>query len=363
MGEHIPGLLLCKRFYQEAVRPILDAGFPGLVHSAGLLGSGSEVLGFDTARSSDHHFGPRVILFLAEGELAGLAPQIDAALGLNLPVHFLGHSTNFSVPDPNDNGVRHPAPVEYGPVNHLIEITTARVYFQCQLGLDPWSEFALEDWLVFEEQRLRSLIDGQVFHDGLGELEPLRCKLAFYPTDVWLFLLAAEWAKIGQEEAFVGRTSEVGDELGSRLVTGRLVHSLMRLGFLMENQYPPYSKWFGAGFAHLVCAVTLTPALEGALAASAYPEREGYLCQAYEIVARMHNELGITAPVAVQPSFYFGRPFKVIHGGTIAGQIQKAIGDERIRRLPCIGSVNQYLSAVDVLDDVRLCGILRALYS
>lgn len=62
MAEHIPGLLLCSQFYRHAVRPILDAGFPGLVYSAGLLGSGSEGLGVDTARSSDHHFGLRVSL-------------------------------------------------------------------------------------------------------------------------------------------------------------------------------------------------------------------------------------------------------------------------------------------------------------
>ena len=363
MAEHIPGLQLCRQFYQEVVWPILEDGFPGLIHSAGLLGSGSEVLGFDTARSSDHHYGPRVILFLAEPEAGDLAPQINAALRQRLPVQFMGYSTNFSAPDPNDSGVRHAVFVDQSPVDSLIEITTVRAYFQRQLGVDPWAEFSPVDWLVFEEQRLRSLVAGQAFHDGLGELEPLRRKLAFYPDDIWLFLLAAEWTKIGQEEAFVGRTFEVGDEIGSRLVMARLVHSLMRLGFLLEKQYPPYSKWFGTGFARLACAAHLAPALEGALAASTYPEREAYLCRAYERVARLHNQLGITPPVEVEPSFYFGRPYKVIHGGAIAAKILEAMGTESIRRLPCIGSVNQYLSSVDVLDNVRYCRRLRALYA
>lgn len=44
----IPGLSLAADTYHEAVRPILDATHPGLVHSAALLGPGSEVLGFDT---------------------------------------------------------------------------------------------------------------------------------------------------------------------------------------------------------------------------------------------------------------------------------------------------------------------------
>ena len=49
--KFIPGLELARRFYWEAVRPILDADFPGLRHSAALIGAGSEVLGFDTPMS------------------------------------------------------------------------------------------------------------------------------------------------------------------------------------------------------------------------------------------------------------------------------------------------------------------------
>ncbi|MGR3936917.1 hypothetical protein LCH29_29095 [Streptomyces sp. BRA346] len=50
----VPGLELSRRFYLEAVRPLLDEAAPGTTHSAARLGSDSEVLGFDTARSADH---------------------------------------------------------------------------------------------------------------------------------------------------------------------------------------------------------------------------------------------------------------------------------------------------------------------
>ena len=63
-----PGLELAGDFYREAIRPILDAELPGLAHSAALLGYGSDVLGFDSARSSDHNWGPRGYVFLAEAE-------------------------------------------------------------------------------------------------------------------------------------------------------------------------------------------------------------------------------------------------------------------------------------------------------
>ncbi len=363
MPEPIPGLTLSERYYWEIVRPILDHSFPGLSYSAALIGPGSEVLGFDTARSSDHHWGLRLILFLSTKDWPAMSPRVDEVLRLRLPVQFLGYSTNFSMPDPNDGGVRHVQPIDHGPINHMIELTTVSDFGRRELGIDPFIEFVPQDWLTFEEQRLLSLTRGRVFHDGLGQLGVLRQKLAYYPQDVWLYLLAAEWQKISQEEAFVGRTGEVGDELGSRLVAARLVQSLMRLGFMMERQYIPYSKWFGTGFSRLACAPRLLPVLHGVLAAETWPEREAPLCQAYEITAEMHNALGITPPVATQPTFYFGRPFRVIHGDKVAEEIQKAVRDERVRSLPpYIGSVNQLLVSVDVLTASDLRQKLRVLY-
>lgn len=46
----IPGRELSRLFYREQVRPLLDASWPGLAHTAALIGPGSDVLGFDTAR-------------------------------------------------------------------------------------------------------------------------------------------------------------------------------------------------------------------------------------------------------------------------------------------------------------------------
>lgn len=349
ISDFIPGLTLSERFYWEAVRPILERAYPSLAHSAALLGPGSEVLGFDTVRSSDHHWGPRLILFLDPADLTCVGADLFERLRQALPVQFLGYSTHFSAPNPNDNGVRLPVILAHGPVDPLITLTSVGEFFQGELGVDPWGEWSAVDWLTFEEQRLLSLVRGKVFHDGLGQVEALRSKLAYYPHDLWLYLLAAEWQKIGQEEAFVGRTGEVGDEAGSRLVTGRLVQSLMRLGFMLERQYIPYSKWFGSAFARLGCAPRLLPPLQAALAAAGWHEREEALCQAYALIAAQHNALGITSPLATQPTPYFGRPFLVMHGEAIADQVRAAIGDESLRRLPPMGSVNQWVTSVDVL--------------
>ena len=100
--DFIPGLELGRRFYQEAVRPILDADFPGLRHSAALIGTGSEVLGFDTPMSSDHHWGPRAMLFMAENDCERQRDRSTESFRWKLPHRFQGYPTNFSAPNPDD---------------------------------------------------------------------------------------------------------------------------------------------------------------------------------------------------------------------------------------------------------------------
>ncbi|WP_433500795.1 hypothetical protein ACQP1K_11100 [Sphaerimonospora sp. CA-214678] len=64
-AEFLPGLTLSRILYGEAVRPILNVEYPGLRYAAARVGPGSEVLGIDTARSTDHDWGPRLDLFLS----------------------------------------------------------------------------------------------------------------------------------------------------------------------------------------------------------------------------------------------------------------------------------------------------------
>jgi Domain of unknown function (DUF4037) len=354
------GLALSRAFYEQAIGPVLRRQFPDLPYAAGLIGPGSEVLGFDSDRSRDHHWGPRALLFLRDPDLPFKA-EIDACLRNHLPPSFEGLATNF-VDAGEGNGVRVPVAISGGPVAHMVEIYSVRSFAQARLALDVGEPITNRRWLTLPQQRLLETTQGEIFHDGTGEITALRESLAYFPHDVWLYLLGCQWQKISQEEAFVGRAAEAGDELGSRLVAARLVREVMRLCFLMERRYWPYSKWFGSAFAALPCAAALTPHFEAALAAGDYPARETALARAYEHLAGMHNGLGITPPLETNARPYHGRPFLVIKADRFAAAIRQTIDDPQLRALPPTGSVDQFTDSTDITERPPATTALGAVY-
>jgi len=341
----IPGLDLSELLYRQAVQPILARHFPGLVTSAGLLGFGSEVLGFDTSQSMDHDWGPRLQLFLSESDYPLYREEIERVLRLELPGQIQGYPIDMAsreerLPGSGPN-----------PAHHGIQLTTIQQFFRGAVKVDLREELSALNWVLIPQQQLRSVTAGRVFCDDLGELEPARARLRYYPHDVWLYLLAAQWMRISQEEHFMGRCGQVGDDLGSRLIAARLVRDLMNLGFLMERQYAPYIKWFGTAFSRLRCASDLKPLLEATLAAATWQERQKPLAEAYEHAARMHNALGITEPLSVQATPFYERPFLVIWGERFAAAIRQAIHDPQVLALPeHLGGVDQYIDSTDAYN-------------
>ena len=358
--KFIPGLELSRRFFEEAVAPILDCQFPDLSCSAARLGSGSEVLGYDTPRSTDHDWGPRLQLFLAQDDYLALKGPIDETLRVGLPKQIHGYSTHFGPPD--YEGTRLLANTD-GPVDHRVEIWTIPRFFENYMAYDPREEPSAWDWLTWPQQHLLGVTAGAVFRDDLGELDKVRQKLRYFPRDVWLYLLAAQWARIGQEEHFVGRTGEVGDEIGSGLLAARLVQDIMQLCFLMERTYFPYPKWFGSAFAKLDCAKSLMPILQQVLNAQNWQERENHLSQAYEIVADWHNALGITEALQTHLRYFHGRPFQIIEAERFVKAIKAEINDAQVAGIQTdVGSIDQFSHSTDLRAYPRLHKKLQSLY-
>jgi hypothetical protein len=364
LDNFIAGLDLNERFFHEIVSPVLSHYFPDLQLAAARLGYGSEVLGYDDGISTDHDWGPSFQLFLADEQFSDYAGPVDAALRRELPPTFHSYSTNFT--PPNHEGTRLPAMAAGGPVNHRIEITTVAGFFQSYLAYDVIQEPRVADWLAWPQQLLLGATKGRVFRDDTGLLESIRDRLAYYPPDVWLYLLACQWGRIGQEEHLLGRAGAIGDELGSQVMAARLIHDMMSLCFLMEKRYAPYPKWFGTAFRELSCAASLTPLFQSALSANKWPEREAAMCAAYEALAGKHNDLAITDPIDPAVRQFYDRPFRVIGAERFTDAIKGAITDPAVRAVMenagGIGSIDQYSDSTDLRSTTRLQPKLRALY-
>jgi hypothetical protein len=242
-GEFVPGLRLAGEFYAEAVRPLLEAEFPGLGYAAALIGPGSEVLGFDTKRSTDHDWGPRLLVFVDDEDPERLGGAVGEMLERRLPAAFGGYPVAFGVTRDPGSGTR-----------HRVEVFGLGGWLTWRLGFDPRGGVTVQDWLAAPWQRLAEVTAGAVFHDETGGLTRARAALSWYPRDLWRYVLSCQWSRIAEEEAFPGRCAEADDELGSAVVTARLARDLMRLWLLMHCRYPPYSKWLGRAFTRAPAA-------------------------------------------------------------------------------------------------------------
>jgi hypothetical protein len=354
----VNGIALARQLWADAVEPILSRRFPELEAAAALLGYGSEVLGFDDEVSQDHHWGPRVLLFVREADLTR-AGEVGDALADELPLEVAGVPTNFGPPHPD--GSRMPLAIERGPVDHRVEVHTVSAFMRSEIGFDPLEGVAVADWLVTPTQQLLRVTAGEVFADPIGDLTAARDALQWYPHDVWLLAMAGEWRRIAELEHLMARAGSRGDELGSRLIGARLVEALMRVGFLQARRYAPYPKWFGSAYACL--GRSEQPALEAALAAAGWPAREAALVEALRGAAVAHNDLAVTPPVDPEPRPFHGRPFRVLDAHRLVQALRAAIEDPDVRRIEHdAGAVDAVSTNVDVLTQPPLWRRLTSLY-
>ena len=339
MPEFIKGMDLCEGFFNKHAKPIIEENFPNLKYSAGLIGYGSDVLGYDDAVSTDHMWGPRFYLFLSDADISK-KNDIIKALSENLPYTYKGYSVNFTDPDPNDCGVQHPAFITEGKVNPLVFIHTFDEYLNEQLGTADLDNITPVQWLAFSEHRLLSLVSGKFFVDGLICSEKIS-KIKYYPDEVKLYMIASNWSLIASEQAFVKRCGECGDEIGSQLVCARIAERLMRLCFLYKDTQSPYSKWFGTAFGKLDIDERIKQTISDALSANCLVERENKIVEAQALVADMHNVSGLTDYVDYCIESYFGRNIKVIFADKFVDGTVKELKNTAFGNTPLIGTLSQ----------------------
>ena len=224
------GLEIAEKYYLTYGAPMMRDLFPELegIVAAGLVGSGSECLGYDDDVSRDHDFEPGFVLFLPPEEVVdrSLAFKLERAYA-KLPDEFMGLRRNRDV--------------SYDTGRH--GVVRAADFFRSKVG-DPEGDLSLEKWLTIPEHYLLEATDGKIFRDDLGIVTDVRKKLAYFPEDVRLKKLAgalmlAEQASNYNYERLLTR----GDTAAAQLAIGEYVREVISVIFLLARRYKPFYKW------------------------------------------------------------------------------------------------------------------------
>ena len=129
------GLEISRRYFREIVSPLIDTYVPTIAdaYAGGLIGYGSDVLGHDDEVSQDHCWGPRCFIWLRPEDYGRCAAELQAVFDRELPLEFLGHSTQFEV---DGHGLY---PITSGERGiHQAVLTTVPRYLKLRVGLEEF---------------------------------------------------------------------------------------------------------------------------------------------------------------------------------------------------------------------------------
>lgn len=263
--KEISGLELSRCYYETYGKAMLKEQFPEYAErvAAGLVGHGSECLGFDDMWSKDHDFGPGFCLWLTEEDYEKVGQKMREAYEA-LPKAFMGYPARNTS---KRGGGR-------------VGVLSIPGFYEEFTGNGAWSEM--------EDEKLAMAVNGAVFDDPLGEFSAIREQLQNgMPFAVWKRRLANAVALTAQAGQYnYGRCKKRNDIVAANLALDEFVREGMRTAYLLNRRYMPYYKWAWRGLENLERLSELKPLFEQVL--SSEGERESVV---EEICARLLEEL------------------------------------------------------------------------
>lgn len=238
-------------FFDEIVKPILDADFPDETARTafGVFGYGSDVLRLDDDYSRDHHWGIRINALMPDALYRTRHAEILARVSAQMPAVWRGHSLQQSFA--NTAG---------------LEIGSLEAHLQRTIGLDHAPETA-QEWLNIPEEDITHIIAGEVWSDPSQRFTQIRAALLqYYPEPVRLRRIA-HWARYysGMGAYALKRATLRGNDYYCNITFTRAMRLAVQLSFLLDKQYFPYDKWTFLYFQRLPrMAARLGPFVEEA---------------------------------------------------------------------------------------------------
>lgn len=276
------GLDLARAYYKEYGEPMLFSEFADVVDriAVGLVGSGSECLGYDDEISRDHDFEPAFCIFLPDESVVDrrTAFLIERAYA-KLPREFMGvkRSTMAAV-----GGDRH-------------GVMRTADFYAAKTGRGD-GVLSIGDWLTIPEQSILEAVNGEVFFDRYGEFSRIREGLCYLPEDIRLKKLAGNLLIMGQAGQYnYPRLIKRGEIAAAQLAAVEFAKSAMHAVFLINRRYMPYYKWSFRALRELPTLSSLAPSLERIIAGGPIPDREALIEGVCREIADAIARVGIKA--------------------------------------------------------------------
>ena len=231
------GLELSEKYYETYGKPMLETRFADIIDqtAVGLVGQGSECLGFDDEISMDHDFGPSFCIWLPREVYAQYGEQMQEAYEA-LPQEFMGFAGR--VTEEQGQG--------------RVGVLCLEDFYAGILGSDKVPE-TNQEWLDIAEYNLATATNGKVFEDRLGKFSAVRDKLLqYYPREVWLRRLVQSMAKTAQSGQYnYARAMKRGERIAAELALSEFIRESMKVVYLLNRKYAPHDKWMHRGMKEL----------------------------------------------------------------------------------------------------------------
>lgn len=271
----VSGLQLCREYYDEVCKPMLEREFPEYVDkiAVGLVGEGSDCFGYDDVFSGDHDWGPSLLLWVTDEVYEKIGEALSKAYAA-LPKEYKGFEYKESVQAAGRRGVWRigefyrellgtesgvdfaegsrsknlPKTVAESGAEFMEAKPSGASFVPEKRNSSKWDKIEVR-WENIEDNRLAAATNGEVFVDNSGEFTRIREYLkSGCPKRIWYLKLAEAAARFAQSGQYnYSRMQKRGDMVTARLMLAEAVKEALKLLYYAEGEYPPHDKWLFRG--------------------------------------------------------------------------------------------------------------------
>ena len=283
---NLKGLEISRLYYETYGKPMLEAKYSEYVDriAVGLCGEGSECLGYDDRASWDHDFGPGFCLWLTEDDYKEIGPALQADYDA-LPKELPGIPPRKTM----DTGAGR------------VGVFSMDRFFRKYVGVadvpvsgesNTLDGTSLRFWQNINREYLKTVTNGQVFADPLGEFTARRNRFSRYPEAVRLQKLAQRLGEMAQTGQYnYPRMVKRGDMGAAFMCLAGFVDATVDGAYLLNSIYPPFYKWKFRGMNEFSSLGDLGTLIEEMLGKQDMPDQVAEIIE--RICGRFVEELNL----------------------------------------------------------------------